>query len=149
MIYREFNKQSIKIENGNAKVKYTYREQYVGAATISYSKSAEVKLLNINLSSIRVGRCDIDDSKELFNSYGDCFIVIMRTFNSAPLVRAKTTNFLYVSADSDDPKQPAKDLPDWKSSKVYIYFSDKETAERVANAFRHAVKLSGGKKEPF
>lgn len=31
----------------------------------------------------------------------------------------------------------------------FVYFKDEETAERVGKAYKHAVKLCGGKPEPF
>lgn len=79
---------------------------------------------------------------------GRCLNVRLQTFNKENKILSTIGNIELMGKNGIGFTYPNEDK-EQKLNYLYLYFSDEDTATRVAKAFTHAIKLSGGKKELF
>lgn len=85
----------------------------------------------------RVGLSALDPTKVKVREFGGIWRVYLYTYNSRRRVRQNLIG------------KVGKVVPLGVRTDCFFDFRSEEMAERVAKAFSHAIKLCGGRKEPF
>jgi len=155
-IQTRLNKQNVRFTSGELFLMESEQQTYSGSSiltgTIDARSTYRVHLAELNPDKITVTTNAMHNEAfrkagEKNASYsGSCVSVSVDTFNSNKVVEYES-NSIGRNMTGAGKINHAR-LTDPKNY-ITFRFADKDTADRVATALRHAIALSGGKKELF
>jgi hypothetical protein len=133
---------------------YTISKKFNNEESYSY----KFRLLDLNASGATVTPCQASyTSNSITESYsGQCYAVAMPSGKDLVKYRRfdRINHFENLVSDDSVRRVDKRDLTGeeenrYSSSATLGFFSNEETAQRVAKAFAHLIKLSQAKKDPF
>lgn len=123
------------------------REVYISISYTFNLRDIDPKTIKMStFSHIGGWRCENYDAEQrrLMNLDCDHAEITFSTHEGAPLINEKWDT-VYVNLQGSDHENKSSN----KGTRGYFEINDLAYARRFAKAFRHAVKLCGGKPEPF
>lgn len=98
-----------------------------------------IPLRQLDSATIRTEACPLETSFK--RKDGACFLLHLETFGNAKAIKIdKINSFKFDEKQVNDRQQVS-----YTTNQFQIYFSDEETANKMAEVFSQAVKLAGGK----
>lgn len=98
-----------------------------------------IPLKQLDSTTIRTEACPLEAGYK--RKEGGCFVVNLETFANAKAIKIdKINSFKFDEKQINDRQQVS-----YTTNQFQIYFSDEETANKMAGIFAQAIKLAGGK----